>query len=426
MTGTGAALHATVAVSVLAGVPLAVRAMRSGVAEGAGTARWWCRPGWWLAVVVLILFGNQVLFTVYALRVHGGDMSYLGGYIPDGWFVLADGSVMTWLADRWPAPDLLALSALRIPSLFELPLGVLAYLTVLNWLDPSLYRRLTGTAVLALMCASYTITFGLIEWAMHTTYTMQNLALRAVSGVLTVVALRRLARLPSAPPGSGAPRTAAEFLAFAASTAALGFLVLSLYDSVLLYSMGRVGAHLPGALAAAALLVASRLAATRLRRRPAGPAGAGVGMPAVGSAGRGVGTLAVGQTGPGLATLTAGLSWWLALFMIPALAIRYELGFGRWELAAGAGLLIIAVASVSAIVEVYRSLPVVGRTAAARRWLLGLAVAGLSAGAAAAAGLAVPAVHPEMRLLSAAALFVLIATAVCAVWDRPSATVPAG
>jgi len=388
------ALHTTVAVSVLAGVPVTWRALRSGVAEGTGAARRWCRPGRWLAAVIVILFVNQVFFTIYALRIHDGDMSYVQGYVPDGWFALADGAVMTWLADRWPAPELLALSALRIPSLFELPLGVLAYLTVLNWLDPRLYRRLTGTAVLALMCASYSITFGLIEWAMHTQYTMQNLALRAVSGVVTVMALRRLGRLPSAPPGSGAPRTAAELLAFAASTAALGYLVLSLYDSVLLYSMGRVDEHLPGAVAAGVVLAASRLVATRLRRRPAGPAG------------------------PGISTLTVGLSWWLALFMIPALAIRYELGFGSSLLAAAAGLLIIGAATASAIFEVYAELPLTGRAAATRRWLLGLTVAGVAAGAAAAVGLMVPAVHPEMRLLAAAALFVLTATSVCAAWDR--------
>jgi hypothetical protein len=74
--------------------------------------------------------------------------------------------------------------------------------------------------------------------ALHTPYTMQNLALRAVSGVVTVYALRRLGRPPSTPPGTGTPRSAAELVAFAISAAALGYLVLALYDSVLLDSLG--------------------------------------------------------------------------------------------------------------------------------------------------------------------------------------------
>ncbi|WP_345528055.1 hypothetical protein, partial [Actinoplanes utahensis] len=319
MTGTAVALHATVAGSVLVGVPATWRAMRTTAAERSGPARWWCRPGWWLAVVTVVLFVNQVLFTIYALRVRDGDMSYLAIYVPDGWFELADGPVMTWLAEHTPAPELLAVCALRVPSLFELPLGMLAYLTVLNWLDPSLYRRLTSTTVIALMSASYSITFGLIEWELHTPYTVQNLALRLLSGIVTVFALRRLGRLPSAPQGSGAPRTAAELLAFAASTAALGYLVLALYDTVLLYSMGRVGEHVPGAVAAGTVLVAARFAAARLRRRPAEPvprgstpvtAGSAVMLGTVGSgagaSAAGGGAVVLGTVGSGAGASAAG------------------------------------------------------------------------------------------------------------------------
>ncbi|GAA2891121.1 hypothetical protein Acy02nite_74510 [Actinoplanes cyaneus] len=392
MTGTALALHATVAASVLVGVPVTWRAVRSpATAEPGGRP---VGPGWWLAGVVVLLFVNQVLFTVYALRVHGGDMSYLGGYVPDGWFQLAD---LTWLADRWPAPELLALSVFRVPSLLlELPLGIFAYLTVLNWLDPRLYRRLATTPVLAAVSASYTITFGLIEWAMHTTYTNQDLALRAVCGVLTVLVARRVCCQRSAPPGAGAPRDAAELLAFAASTAALGYLILSLYDSVLLYSMGKIGQHLLGATIAGIVLVASRIAANRLRAREA-------------------------SAGPGIDTLTSGLSWWLALFLVPALAIRYELGFGSRLFAAAAGLLVIGAATAAALSQVYGRLPLAGRALATRRWLLGLALAAVTGALAAVAGFAVPADHQETRLLWAGALFVLTATLVTTAWDRRQA-----
>ncbi|GAB1639756.1 hypothetical protein [Krasilnikovia sp. MM14-A1259] len=392
MTGTSAALHATVTVSVLAGTPVTWRAIRADLRDQPNQVRRWHRPGWWLAVVVALLFVNQVMFTVYALRVRHGDMSYLGGYVPAGWFELADGPAMKWLAGHTPAPQLFAVCALRVPSLLELPLGMLAYLTIVNWLDPRWYRRLTTPAVIALTSASYSITFGLIEWAMHTAYTMQDLVLRAVSGVITALAVIRLGRRAPVSPDAVGPRSATDLLAFAASTAALGYLILALYDSVLLYSMGRVDDHLPGAAVAAVVLAGSRLAARR--RHGAAPGGAC------------------------LDALTTGLSWWLALFLIPALAIRYELGFGSRLFAAAAGLLVIAAATIAAMTEVYGRLPVTGRAEAARRWSLGLAVAALVAALAAGFGLAVPANHSEIHLLWAAALFVLAATLVCAAWDR--------
>jgi hypothetical protein len=388
-------LHGTVLVSIVAGLPLTWRALRGRREPEPGRVRWYGHPGWWLTIVTSLLLVNQVLFTIYALKARHGDLSYLSRHVPRGWFVLADGPAMTWLADHWPAPPLLALSAMRIPSLLELPFGILAYLTLLNWLDPRLYRRLTATPVLALTAASWSITFGLIEWALHTPYTWQNLALRAVSCVVTVVALRRLVRLPSAPPAVAPPRTPGELFAYASSAAALGYLVLALYDSVLLSSLGKVAGHLPGAAVAAVVLLLSRYESTRLRAHEAGPAG------------------------PTLDTLVTGLSWWLALFLVPALAIRYELGFGSRPLAAAAGLLVIAAATAAALREVYARLP---DPRAPGRWLLGLVVAVLAAAAAAGTGLRVPADHQELRLLWAAALFVLAATLVCAAWDRLSTT----
>jgi hypothetical protein len=385
-------LHATVIASILLGLPITWRALRA--TEIPDQTRFRVRPERWLAVVAALLFLNQVLFTVYALRVRHGDMSYLGDHIPDGWFVLADGPAMGRLVDHMPFPQLLAVCALRIPSLLELPFGMLAYLTVLHWLNPGLYRRLTSTPVIALMAGSYSITFGLIEWELHTPYTNQNLILRAISCVVTVLLLRRATSGPG-----HAPRNAAELLAFAASTAALGYLILAFYDSVLLYSLGKAGAHLPGALVASGVIAASRFAAARMRRRPS-----------------------VAPAGPGVDTLATGLSWWLALFLIPALAIRYELGFGSRPLAAAAGLLVIGVATAATLNEVHGRLA----TGATGRWLLGLLVAAIAAVAAAGVALAVPTAHVETQLLWAGALFVLTATLVCVAWDRGFAAEPQG
>lgn len=408
MTGTAVALHATVLVGVLVGIPVTWWALRRGSERGpvtspvdapgvclaSGSPRWYHRPGWWLVLVIAAVFCNQVLFTVYALRVRHGDLSDLARSVPAGWFELADNPLMTALAAQVPAPQLLSVTELRIQSLLELPFGLLAYLTVVNWLDPRWYRRLATPAVLTLACAAYTITFCLIEWALPTPYTGQNIALRTVSGVLCALALPRLGRHRSAPVGAGAPGSPAELLVFAASTVALGYLVLASYDTVMLYSLGRLDDHLPGAVAAIGLLAASRLAADRLRRRSNRSAGACVD------------------------TLSTGLSWWLALFFIPALAIRYELGFGSWLVAAGSGTLIIVAATTAALSEVAARLPTAHHQLPPWTWLGQLAIAGLLGSAVAALGLVSSAAYPETRLLRAAALFTVTTTTACAWWDR--------
>jgi hypothetical protein len=403
VTGTAAALHATVLVAVLSGAPLTWRALRRDPPPAPAAdlpsepSRRRHRPGWWLAVVVAAIFVNQLLFNVYVLRVRHGDVSDLAADVPDGWFALADHNrLVVALAHHVPATRLLSLTALRIPSLLELPFGMLTYLTVVNWLDPRRFRQLATPAVLGLASAAYTVTFSLIEWALPTPYRVQDIVLRGVTGVVCAFALPRLNRGPSAPEGTGAPRTAAELIAFAASAAALGYLVLAMYDTVLLYSLGRVGSHLLGAAAAGVVLVAARFAATRLRRR-------GLDRP----------------VGAGLDTLDTGVSWWLGLFLIPALAIRYELGFGSWRLAAVAGALVIAVAITGTLREVAGRLPVGAHPGAVKRTWLGQLAAALLAGAVAAgAGLATPAAYPESRLLRAAVGFVVVATLVCAGSDR--------
>ncbi len=420
MTGTAAALHATVLAGVLIGLPVTWRALGRDRDSGAAgePPPWYHRPGSWLSLVVAAVYCNQLLFTVYALRVRHGDLSDLARRVPNGWFELADNRLMATLAAHVPAPQLLAVTALRIPSLLELPFGLLGYLTIVNWLDPRRYRRLATPGVLALACATYTVTFGLIEWRLRTPYTGQDLVLRAISGVLCAVALSWLGRRGSAPAGVGAPRSPTELLAFAASAAALGYLVLAVYDTAMLYSLGRTGAHLPGALLAGALLAIGRGAATRLRRRPAPPRGSPLsGSPPSGSPPSGS-PPSGSPAGAGVDTLNTALSWWLGLFFVPALAIRYELGFGSWLVAAAAGLVVIAAAGIAAVREVATRLALAQNPTMRRIWLGQLIVAGSAGSAAAIAGLAAAAAYPETRLLRAAALFTLTATVVCAGSDR--------
>ena len=390
------ALHGTVLVAVLVGIPVTWRALERSVDPAPSAPRWWYRPGTWLAVVVVVLLANQVLFTVWALQARHGDLSDLAQDVPAGWFALADHNrAILWLAGHFPASGMLSVTALRVPSLLELPFGLLTYLTVLNWLDPRRYRQLSRPMVFGLTCAVYTVTFCLIELALGTPYTAQDLVLRLISGVVCAVVLPVLGRRRSAPDGTGAPRTATELVTFAASTAALGYLVLFMYDTVLLYSLGRVGSHVRGALLAVGLLAVARLGAAWLRRRPRNR-----------------------PVGAGLDTVGAGLSWWLGMFLVPALAIRYELGFGSWIVAAAAGALVIVVAAVAALREVASRLRVTRDPAALRIWLLQLATALIAAGVAAGAGLTSAAAYPETRLMRAAVLFVLAATLVCAGSDR--------
>jgi hypothetical protein len=84
----------------------------------------------WLAVVTAAIAINQVLFTVYVLRVHGGDPGFIARYLPAGWFRLADGPTMRAFAGAFRAPGLLAPTVLRVQAALELAFVLLAYLTV--------------------------------------------------------------------------------------------------------------------------------------------------------------------------------------------------------------------------------------------------------------------------------------------------------
>jgi hypothetical protein len=85
------------------------------------------------------------------------------------------------------------------------------------------------------------------------------------------------------------------------SVAALAGLVLVVYDTALLYNLGKLGAELPAACLAAVAPVIARAIAARLPAR---------------SAGRGVDSI------------ENSFSWFLVLFFAPALPVRYGIDFG--------------------------------------------------------------------------------------------------
>lgn len=328
-------------------------------------------PGGWLLAVIVLIYLNQVLFTVYIVRVHHGDTGFISPYLPPGWFDLADlGSLPQW----FPAPNLLSWSLFRVSSFLELPFGLLAYLTVCRWLDADVYRR--AVRLIWPASAAYTVTFCLIEWSLHNPYTtVEDVVIRLASGIVVPWAVSRFAG-----DSERRVRSLPDLLVFIVSAGALGYLVLAVYDSALLYNLGHVPADLPGAAIAVAVLAVARLLARRLATRPAGP---------------------------GMTALIDVLGWFLVVFFVPALAIRYGLIFGQPLLGAVAGLAVVVCAVFLGV----------GR-AANRALLTELTVAVVVGAAAAGAALLAPGRYPEARVLAAAGAFLVAVIAVCAVGDR--------
>ncbi|WP_369248752.1 hypothetical protein [Streptomyces sp. R41] len=314
-------VDAAVLASVVAALALTPRALARlpDPVRGAGRS---VSPLVALALVTGLIYVNQALFTVYVLRVHDGDVSFIAPYMPAGWFDLATHNpVLRLLARDFPAPELLAPSVLRVQAFLELPFVLLAFATVARWLDPGLYRRIARSALLPLASVSYTIVFCVVEWDLRNPYTADDIAIRAVSAVLTPLLIARMAAHDSA---DARPLTAVRLLLFIGSLGALGVLVLVVYDTALLYNLGRLPERTPLALAGVGALGVLRPAAARLPAHLPGP-------------------------GPAVTLVGQAVYRWLALFFVPALAIRYGVTFGTPALAAGAGSLTLAVAGLYAL-----------------------------------------------------------------------------
>ena len=350
-------------VIVLATVFSVFRLARGGAPERPG--RGWARhPGTWLLVLVALVLVNQVLFTVYVRREWGGDVSRLSRLLPEGWFALAD---LGRLVDRFPAPDLLPWTVLRAQSALELAFGMLLYLLVCRWFGAEVYR-LAVRARWA-VSASFTVTFCLIEWSLPTPYTTDDIVIRVATGVLVPLLLTRLSEGPEGPP---------RLVPFVVSVGALGCLVLAVYDTALLYNLGHLTGWLPAVAVATAVLAAARWSA----RRP------------------------VVVAGPMTSAVTSSLGWFLVLFLVPSLPLRYGVNFGTtWvSLAAGAVLVVVAV-----------------RLGWPGELLRGLVVASAAGVVGAVLGYLLAGGFHEARLLAAAAGFLLAGGAVCAVADRLAA-----
>jgi hypothetical protein len=333
-----------------------------------------------LVAVIVVIYLNQVLFTVYVIRVWHGDPSFIARYLPAGWFTLARGHAMEALARHFPDPGLLAPTVLRVQAFLELPLVVFACLTVSRWFSAGAYRgarRLVWPASVA-----WTATFCLIEWSLHNPYTADDIVIRIAAAIVVPLWAGRLA----GPPPDRVPDLPA-LLVFAVSTAALGLVVLTVYDTALLYNLGHLGARLPVTAAALAVLAVARVVAPLLPR---------------------------GSPGPGVESITSSFGAFLPLFFVAALPVRYGLvGWGTTYVAAVATLVLVTAAAVRGIAGIFARSPV-----SRVRWLAQMAItvaAGLAAGTA--ASMLLRDGYPDSRLLWAAAAFFICATTTCALID---------
>jgi hypothetical protein len=179
-------------VAVLAG-----RARPPSDESGRG-GRWWHSPEAGLAVITGLIYVNQVVVTVYVLRVHDGDPSFVARHLPDGWFALAGGMMFDTLAASVPAPGLLAPSVLRVNAVLELPWVVFAYLSACRWFSLWVYQQ--AVRLVVPVSVTYTATFCLIEWRLHNPYTADEIVLRLVAAVLVPLwAARTPATSPCVP-----------------------------------------------------------------------------------------------------------------------------------------------------------------------------------------------------------------------------------
>jgi hypothetical protein len=389
-------IDALVVTSTVAGLVLGRQVLRSlaGVRDDSDEpSAVWRRPWVWLGVVVAALYVNQVLCTVYILRVHGGDPSFIADHLPPGWFNLADDNrLLRAIAEFWPTPEALAVTVLRVPALLELPFALLAYVTVLWWADRALCRRVLESPLIWVASVAYSATFCVIELALLNPYTRGDLVLRIASASVTPLLVRRLAV------GDGtrmadhdAPVSLTDVAALVIALGAFGVLVLLVYDTALLYNLQHLRLWTFGGAAALAALAAARCAASRWT------------LPA---------------TGATTASLMAAARWFLVLFFVPALSIRYTLGFGSAVVGLTAALAVGAAALAGGMRETLtHAVGTVRWTPTARALSVRVLLCVAASAVAGAVGLRWDGRYPEYAMLVAAGMAAIAALGTAALCD---------
>ena len=318
----------------------------------------WRHPGTWLGVTVALFLVNQVLVTAYVEQTWHGDPRPVTRYLPSGWFALADLGPLATALPAWPW------TVLHVQAALELPFVLLAYLLVCRWCGATVFARVL--AARWLVSAVCTATFCLIELDLANPWTPVDLVVRVASGIVTPLLVAGLAPGDTRPTG---------LVTLALSAGALGVLVLAVYDTATLYNTAHLPGWAPGVVAAGAVLAAARWAAARRASDP----------------------------GPLVTSATRSIGWFLVLFAVPSLPLRYGITFGLRPLALVAGAVLVLLALW------------LGWD---RRRFRALGAAAAAALVAAVGGALVTPGYPEARLLAGGVAFVLAAGAACTVVDR--------
>ena len=369
----------------------------------ARSTRWLAHPLTQLALVSGLLLANQLAFNVYVRVAHGGDVSFVGRYLPSGWCDVVPNHPVVRAAASLVGRDAswLAPSVLRVQAFLELPFVLFAYLSIARLLDRALYRALTQPLVLALASVAFTVPFVVAEVQLRNPWTRDDLVLRALASVLVpvwIVAISRGERGgPSFPASESRPTGLVGLASFVTGALATSYLVLVMYDVTLLYNLGHLSAAKGPLVAAWAAAMLAHLGDGRFD----------------GFAHRVV-TASYEPAPPptlGVRVATSALAAFTALFFAPSLAVRYA-GFLPLAPPVGASL-VGAGLVVGVVLAVRESRPSAREVAAASLAALFALVCGLAAAATDLGGL-VRARDPfaEQLLLRKAGTFLAVAVVV--------------
>ncbi len=189
-----------------------------------------------LAVVLVLLYLNQVAFQVYVYEEHNGNMGFLGRRFPSAFFraMAPDEPLVAWLRAHLNGAELLAPSVFRVQAVLELPFAWFAYLSVAALFDRASAQRLARGPAGVLACVAYTVVLCAIEELLRNQYTDQDLLLRGVGLALTVPVSFALA----GPPVRSDPPTLLRLSAFFVGLGAMSVLVIGVNLIALLYNLG--------------------------------------------------------------------------------------------------------------------------------------------------------------------------------------------
>ena len=396
-------LEATVLFSTAASLAVGLRMLRAPlVPSGPSTlaspsiARIVFHPLAQFLFVCAILYANQVLFSAFVLRAHGGSTAFISQYIPGPWFAIGRHDPLVVLTarhvgdGRWLAPSLL-----RVQAFLELPFTIFAYLAVARLLGRRLYATLCRPPLLALAALSFSVTFSIIELALPNPYTQQDLVLRGVACVLVPVYIAwvsRRERLDLAEGLADGPSGVLGLLTFLAGAGAIAYAVLAFYDTLLLYNLAHLPRYANGLVTAFGVSAAASFAAPRVDAALA---------KANATAGH----------SPSLAVdgCVSALRAFTVLFFVPSLALRYG---GGHPSAVLCGLVVVAIGMLGGMASALRrARPSVGGVV---RFVLAAGAALFVGGWAAQAAIVgtAPGGLPELVLARGALSFLAVAIVV--------------